>query len=70
MDLINIEATQRFNDIVDQFFNNTNPTINIHNDLIPIIDTPYQNIMTRNLEEVLNYTMIPNAIENMVDDGL
>ena len=60
-----------FNNLVDQFFNNNaNPIINIHNDFIPINNTPYQNIMTRSIEEILNYTMIPNAIENMVDDTI
>ena len=69
MDLINIEATQNFNNLVDQFFNNNaNPIINIHNDLIPLNNPPYQNIMTRSIEEILNYTMIPNTIENMLDD--
>ena len=68
MDLINIAATQRFNDIAEQFFNNINPVINNHNDLIPINNPPYVNIMTRSVEEIMNYTMIPNAIENMVDD--
>ena len=69
MDLINIEATQNFNDIVDNFFNNNaNPIINIYNDFIPINNPPYINIMTRSIEDIMNYTMIPNAIENMIDD--
>ena len=69
MDLINIEATQNFNDIVDQFFiNSANSNINNHNNFIPTNNPPYQNIMTRSIEEILNYTMIPNALENMVND--
>jgi len=56
MDLIDIEATQRFNDFVDQVFNSDSAFIN---SLFPS-DTPNVNIMSRNIEALLDFSILPN----------
>ena len=63
MDLIDIEATQRFNDFVDQVFNSDSTFIN---SLFPS-DTPDVNIMSRNIEALLDFSILPNHEQQIFD---
>tara|TARA_B100000686_G_scaffold244418_1_gene253490 strand:- start:1598 stop:2038 length:441 start_codon:yes stop_codon:yes gene_type:complete len=63
MDLIDIEATQRFNDFVDQVFNSDSAFIN---SLFPS-DTPNVNIMSRNIEALLDFSILPNHEQQIFD---
>ena len=79
MDLINIPATQRFNNLIENFFNNNfsntihqdinNFTNTIHQDINIIPGNTYipiQNIMSRNVEDIMNESIIPNLIQEQI----
>ena len=68
MDLINIPATQRFNNLIENFFNN-NFSNTIHQDINIIPGNTYipiQNIMSRNVEDIMNESIIPNLIQEQI----